>query len=172
MRTEIRFAVPRLRFQRGLSLIECLVYIAILGVILSVGGMTLAKAWDQGRAVQRNADDILRAVHAGERWRADIRRATGPIRVSAESDGERVRIPTPAGDVIYRSTTNAVFVQAGPTAPELTLLTRVRNSHMTAEPHPTLTAWRWELELQPAQKKARLRPLFTFAAVPHQGVTP
>ena len=159
-------ASSRLRFERGLSLIEALVYVAILGVIMSIGGMTLAKAWDQGRALQRNSTEILRAVHAGERWRADIRRATGPIRLTAEADGDRVRIPTATGEVVYRSTTNAVLVQAKPAGPELTLLANVRGSHMTPDKRDRITAWRWELELQPALKKARLRPLFTFEAVP------
>jgi Tfp pilus assembly protein FimT len=166
----MKFEIRNSKSEGALSLIEVLVYVAILGVLISIGGRTLAKAWDQGRALQRNSGEILRAVHAGERWRADIRRATGPIRVSAEANGDRVCIPTARGEVIYRSTTNAVLVQAQPGAPELTLLANVKGSHMLADKRDLVTAWRWELELQPAQKKARLRPLFTFEAVPGKEV--
>ena len=43
---------------------------------------------------------------------------------------------------------------------------------MTADPREYVTAWRWELELQPratgSVKPGRVRPLFTFLAVPER----
>jgi Tfp pilus assembly protein FimT len=167
-----RDACPTRRSQRGISLIECLVYIGLLGVIISIGGFTLAKAWDQSRAIQRNSDDIVRAIHAGERWRADIRRASGPIRVIAEAEGEQVRIPTAAGETVYRFATNTLLFQPRSDAPEVTLLAKVKSSRMSLEPRAQVNAWRWELELQPVQKQARMRPLFTFAAVPPKKTNP
>jgi type II secretory pathway pseudopilin PulG len=156
----------RSQARRGISLIECLVYIAVLAVIVSIGGFTLAKAWDQSRAIQRNADDIERAIHAGERWRADLRRATGPVRATTDADSERITIPTADGEVVYLNTTNEVRLQPKPGAPEIILVPKVKVSHMAPDPREHLTAWRWELELQPSQKSARVRPLFTFEAVP------
>lgn len=165
-------AESRLRSQRGISLIEMLVYVGILGVIISIGGVTLARAWDQSRAIQRNSDEIVRAVRAGERWRADIRRASGPVRVITDAEGEQVRIPTAAGETVYRFATNAVLFQPRSGAPEVTLLAKVKSSRMTPERRAKVNAWRWELELQPSQKQTRLRPLFTFEAVPPKETNP
>jgi Tfp pilus assembly protein FimT len=150
----------------GFTLFECLAYVAFMAIIISIGGMTFSKAWSQSTLIRRNADDTVRALHAGERWRADIRRACGPIRVVAGPDGEAVHIPTPGGEVVYRSVSDAILVQSGPGAPEVTLLKDVRSSRMTADRREKLTAWQWELELKKSRENAPVRPLFTFKAVP------
>ena len=66
-RFNLRASIPRRQRCGGLLLAECLVYIAVLGVLISVGGFTAAKAWDAHRATARNANDIHRAMNAGER---------------------------------------------------------------------------------------------------------
>jgi len=54
-------------------------------------------------------------------------------------------------------------------------LGNVRASTMAADPRHDLVAWRWELELMPQSKASvkasRIRPLFTFLAVPAKGST-
>ncbi|MDW8310480.1 MAG: hypothetical protein RMK20_13990 [Verrucomicrobiales bacterium] len=154
------------------QLIEVMVYIAMLWVLLAVAYVAFDRALWRSEALRRSADDITRALRAGERWRADVRAATGPIRVERTEDGERLWIPGPRGLIAYERMTNAlVRREAG--ASSALLLTRVRASTMSAEPRDRVTVWRWELELQPPTKRpASVRPLFTFLAVPERSASP
>ena len=62
--------------QRGYLLIEALVYIAVIVALLGVAYAAMYRCIDRSIALRRNADDITSALHAGERWRADVRAAT------------------------------------------------------------------------------------------------
>ena len=152
--------------QRGLSLIECLAYIAVLAVLMAIGGSTVAKAWDRSRALSRNSQDIQRALNVGERWRADIRAATGRIETVVSNTGQTLRIPTHDGRVEYEFNDGELRRRANDRAGWMTVLPKVNASQMQPGTEPGVTAWQWELELQPAQKNAHVRPLFTFTAVP------
>ena len=59
----------------GFQLIEALVYIAVVFVVLGAGYEALYRCIDSSITLRRNADDITNALHAGERWRADVRLA-------------------------------------------------------------------------------------------------
>ncbi len=120
-------------------LTEALVYIGVLFVLLGVGYAALYRCIENSVALRRNAEEIANALHAGERWRADLRS--------------------------YRLATNSVFRQVA-NGPWTHLLQNVKSSVMEPDQRQTLTAWRWELELQPRGKSTRVRPLFTFIAVP------
>ena len=152
-------------------LIEALVYIAVLVVLLGVGYAAMYRCVDRSIAFRRNADEITEALHAGERWRADVRAASSQVRVETTEDGQLLHLEGARGTVTYRFTTNAVSrsVNGGPW---LHALSRVKSSLMTADQREYITAWRWELELQPlgyaSVKPGRVRPLFTFLAVPER----
>lgn len=159
------------RFVAGFQLIEVMVYLAMLTVLLSVAYVAFDRALWRSEALRRSADDIARALRAGERWRADVRAATGPIRVERSEEGERVWIPGPHGVIAYERMTNAlVRREAG--APAALLLARVKASAMSPESRERVTVWRWELELLPPTKRpVSVRPLFTFLAVPERSVS-
>ena len=160
--------------QRGYLLIEALVYIAVLMTLLGVGYAAMYRCVDSSIALRRNADDIASALHAGERWRADVRAATSLVRVENTDAGELLHLEGARGAVVYRFATNAVFrsVNAGTW---VRLLDSVKSSSMTADRREYVTDWRWELELQPrakgSVKPGRVRPLFTFLAVPERPAT-
>ena len=156
---------------RGISLIECLAFIAVLGVLIAVGGSTLAKAWDSSRALSRNAQDIERAIHVGERWRADIRSASGRIEVANAPAGQSLRIPMPSGPVEYAFADSELRRRSGPNSAWVTVLPKVNVSKMQPATTADVTAWEWELELQSASKNVHVLPLFTFTAVPSQETT-
>ena len=61
---------------RGYSLIECLVYIAVLAVVLNLSFVAYYRYDQHTHSLRRNADDITRALRAGERWREDVRTAS------------------------------------------------------------------------------------------------
>jgi hypothetical protein len=160
--------------QRAYLLIEALVYIAVIVALLGAGYAAMYRCVDSSIALRRNADDITSALHAGERWRADVRAATSQPRVENTDDGQLLSLEGTRGTVVYRFTTNAVFrsVSGGPWAH---VLEHVKASTMAPDKRENVTAWRWELELQPraygSAKPGRLRPLFTFLAVPARPAT-
>jgi len=72
-----RLSIPRVGASAGYLLIECLVYISVFAVLLGIGYGAFYVCWDYSKALHYATDDINAALHAGERWRADIRNATG-----------------------------------------------------------------------------------------------
>ena len=58
---------------RGISIIECLVYGFVLLVLLGVAYCAFYRCVENSYTLRRNAEDIATALRAGERWRADVR---------------------------------------------------------------------------------------------------
>jgi Tfp pilus assembly protein PilE len=145
--------------RRGFTLIEMLVYLLGLTVVLTAAYPAFEKAIRGSRDIQRNSDDIMRAIHAGELWRKDVRSATGPLRV----DGDTLVIPQSSGQIVYQFADGAVWRETG--AGRNMFLRAVKASSMRSG-HATVTFWRWEVELASPQKNPPVRPLFTFEAVP------
>ena len=153
-------------------IIECLVYGFVLLILLGVGYAAYYRCLENSVRLRRNVDDVANALHAGERWRADVRAASGPIRFESADTGQMLRLTGLHGEVAYQFTTNAVLRRVG-NGTWTCLLKQVQSSTMEADPRPNVTAWRWELELRPRSKKpARVRPLFTFLAVPERSSAP
>ena len=165
---ERRLGSPR-PGQRAYLLIEALVYIAVIVALLGAGYAAMYRCVDSSLALRRNADDITSALHAGERWRADVRFATSPPRVENTDAGQLLYLNGARGPIVYHFTTNAIFRRLD-TGSWVRLLANAKSSTMTPDPRQHVTAWRWELELQTrtqgSVKPGRVRPLFTFIAVP------
>jgi len=160
--------------QRGYLMIEALVYIGVIVVVLGVAYSATYRCIDRSIALRRNADDITSALHAGERWRADVRAASSQVRLESTDAGQLLYLEGPSSAVVYSFATNAVSRRVG-TGPWVRLLPNVKSSTMTADKREHVTAWRWELELQTrataSVKPGRIRPLFTFLAVPQHPST-
>jgi hypothetical protein len=153
----------------GLTLVECLVYIAALGLFFAVGGLTVAKAWDMHRSLRRTTTDIPRALQLGELWRAEVRASVQPPRIEDDAKGGVFHLVTPDGPVAWRLMEGVLQRRTGPEAPWVDVLPRVAASRMFAHSEPGVTAWRWELELQPGHERSRVKPRFTFTAVAPEG---
>lgn len=153
----------------GYSLIEMLVYGAILVIIMAVAYAALYRSTDTSVGLRRNTTDIVSALRAGENWRADIRRATRPI-LLVNTNGEQIlQIHTRRNDVAYRFADGAISRRIGNTAWR-PVLANVKSTSFAQDPRTHVTAWRWELELQMRTKKfSQITPLFTFMAVPEGG---
>ncbi len=150
---------------RGIMLIEAIAYIAVLVLVLGVGGSLLYRAWSNNIAVRRNADDITRTINAGELWRTDIRSATGLI---TSRDGHELHIPSARGEIVYAFANGMVSRKASGQQPRT--LARVAFSQMQSDRRTQVSGWRWEVELQHNRKDLQFRPLFTFEAVAaHEG---
>lgn len=149
---------------RGMALIELLVYMTVLLVLMGVGYAAFYRCLDNTTALRQSADDIVNALHAGEDWRGDVRNAAR-IRLESTSAQQILHLSGPRGEVAYRFADNTVSRRTGDN-PWSPFLSRVKASAFVSDPRHDVTAWRWELELQPHKKRiSRIRPLFTFIAV-------
>ena len=137
-----------------------LTYIACLTIILTVAYPAYHRFVRGSNNLRRNADDIARALNAGERWRNDVRAATGPIRATAE----QFVIPQRGGEIVYTFSDGVLWRQSAD-GQRIAALRGVKSSTMQLETRQRVTAWRWELELASGQKQVLMRPLFTFQAV-------
>ena len=157
---------------RGFSLIECLVYIGVFFLVSALAFSVYYRTLDSSRLVSRTVDDIAPAVRIGERWRQDVRAATAAPRLENGADGQVLVIPGQAGAVRYRVNGGALSRRADDAAGWTPLLTGIMSSRMEPDQRARVAAWRWELELNPRRHSSRMRPLFTFEAVPAPGATP
>jgi hypothetical protein len=148
----------------GVLLMECLVYIAVFAIVLGGATTVFYFCWDHTDTLVYTADDISSALHTGERWRADVRAATGKITAESTATAEVVRIPQGAREVFYRFESGEVRRQISATGRPLLLLANVKTSQMAMDARGAVSAWRWELELVPRRKEVHLPLRFTFEA--------
>jgi hypothetical protein len=155
----MKFGVKQVSERRGIVMIDALVYIGLTVVVLILAAAVFDKGMRESAGLQRNVADIERALKAGERWRADVRTATGAIEVNAQ----RMVIPHGKAPIVYEMGTNEVRRIEGKQRTEV-FLAGVQDSKMIPEQRGKVVGWRWELELERRRKEARVRPLFTFMA--------
>ena len=159
-------ARPGRRHIAGVTLIECLVYIAVFAILLGIGTASFYFCWDHTRATIFTANEIESVLRAGEKWRADVRAATGKISVETRAVGEMVRIPQKEKEIVYHFESGEMRREIPALNQSLLLLPKVKTSQMQADARGTVSAWRWEVELTPRRKEAHLPLLFTFEAAP------
>jgi hypothetical protein len=152
-------------------LVECLVYISAVFFLLGAGYVALDRCITSSELLRRSADDVTSAIHAGERWRADVRMAARDIRVVNTNGEQLVYLQGSRGMREYRFAEGSVFrrVDDGTWS---RVIANVQSSTMDLDARESVKAWRWELELKPRlkgpAKPGRVRPLFTFMAVPER----
>jgi hypothetical protein len=159
-----RASIFHAQARTGYLLIECLVYLSVIVVVLGLGIGAFYVCWDYSKALHYATDDINTALHAGERWRADIRNATGKVTVETRPEGEVLQIPCGTSEVLYRFNAGEIRRQVAPSDFSELLLPTVKASQMVMDARGPVGAWRWELELKSRRKEARLPLLFTFEA--------
>ena len=159
-----RSSIFHAQARTGYLLIECLVYLSVIVVVLGLGLGAFYVCWDYSKALHYATDDINAALHAGERWRADIRNATGKITVETTAEGERLRIPYGTNQLIYNFNAGEVRRKVASSDFSELLLPKVTVSQMVTETRGPVAAWRWEVELTPRRKETHLPLLFTFEA--------
>jgi Tfp pilus assembly protein FimT len=147
---------------RGITLIECLVYISALAVVLGLGLKAFYSSFENSAALRRNADDIAQALSVGERWRADVRAATQPPRFDAAD--QTLHLVQTNGAVAYKFTEEKILRRASTNADWQVLLSGVQQSEMIRDARTHVVAWRWEVELKTRRQPALVRPLFSFTA--------
>lgn len=155
----------RTRFHcQGYMLVECMIYIAILAIVLTIAFGAFYRSLASSRTLARNTADILRTLRAGESWRADVREAVAPLNLVSQNGvtGCEIRASDRLMAYLYDGTN--VWRLTGDEPPQL-ILAQVRSSQIIQDKRSEVTVWRWEVELQTKRKSARLQPLFTFQGV-------
>lgn len=154
--------------QAGFLLEECLVYLAVSSILLGLAFAAFYRVMENAGSLRRSAGDIARVLQAGERWRDDVRRADGPIRMAQDPGTTAValHLPRAAGAIVYWFTDTNVVRQAGAGGTRTEVLASLKRSRLIAESAGTVTGWRWEVELNAGRKEPLVRPLFTFEAAP------
>jgi hypothetical protein len=151
--------------QQAYLMIEVLIYIGMVFLLLGIGYMAMYRCINNSVALRHNADDITTVLHAGEHWRADIRSSTGPPRIETSDWEQVIHLPGRDAETLYLYSHEAMFRRHGE-GPWVQVLTNIKSSVITADESHATTSLRWELELASRGKPHRIRPLFTFIAVP------
>jgi len=154
------------RSEAGIFLVDCLVYCGLLTILLGCAFTAFYKVMDDSRHLNQNAADIVRALNAGERWRKDIRAATGSPEIVEGTWGAVLSLPLASGKIQYAYHDGMVYRRKSGNTEERwqVFLPDVKISRMEKAGYAHVTAWRWEIELATGKKPARVKPLFTFQA--------
>jgi hypothetical protein len=147
------------------SLIECLTYISVFALFMILAMQVFFQGRDSSDRFRRSADDITRTLTAGERWREDIRTATGALRAAEENGQTWLVIPRGTNITTYTHFKTGVWRQEHTNAAWVPALTQAKSSRMEPDSRKHVTAWRWEVELQIKDEKKQTKPLFTFLGV-------
>lgn len=161
---KLRLKMPSERSRSGISLIECLVYVAVLTILTGVALGTFYVCWDGFRGTILTSDDVSAALRAGERWRADVRGASGTISVEKTASGQILKIPESGKQVVYSFDSGALRRGAGAHGPFQLVFAKVKSSEMKSDIRDGVRAWQWELELPERSKGPHVPMLFTFEA--------
>jgi len=153
-----------LRGRRGIMLVECLIYLAITALLVGLGMAWFIRCLNAASDLSRNADEIARTLSVGERWRADLRRATAPPRLAPDNSAEFI-IPQAKGPVTYLVADDAIWRRDAPDVAWIRLLERVTHAEWNSDQRGAVTAWHFDLQLKSRKPNARLRPLFSFVGV-------
>ncbi len=148
----------------GVSLIDCLVYFALFSVLTTLAYSAYWRFELQSRRLQQNAEDVVQAIQAGERWRDDVRRATAPVRFEKNENVETLHIPQKSGEVTYIFEQRAVK-RCSPHGQPVGILANVKSTDTQFNRRGAVNVWRWEFELNSREKIPKIRPLFSFQAV-------
>jgi len=146
-------------------LIECLVYVAVFMVIAGLATAAFYRALENSRRLRRNVADIALALQAGERWRAEVRSATAPLRLVTEPAQQTLHIPRGADEIVYSFVQGTLLRRAATNAAWTKALANLKSSQMAREERNGVVSWRWEIEFKSQLKETRVRPLFSFLAV-------
>jgi len=156
------------RHRQGILLMECLAYMSLWLIVVGVALQFFYQAYTQSKHLVRNADDIVRVLKAGERWRTDVRSSSlAPRWEPRENEAGRDLVLGAASDwVAYRCTTTNVLRRSAGEPRWKEVFGGLQVGAFHRDERGSVVSWRWELELRPRVQKPGIRPRFTFQAVP------
>lgn len=154
------------RRNAGEALVDCLMHIVIMALVLGLAFSTFIATVDHSTELERVTTGTVRALHAAEQWREDLRRATRPPRAVDVASVREFRIPTSPGEIAYRLQDGAVERRVSADGPWVEVVPRVKSSAFELDARKQVNAWRWDLELTTRRNGERFRRVFSFVGVP------
>ncbi len=152
------------RQEQGIALVECIVYISLLAWLMGLAFAAYYRWEENSFRLQRNANDIVRAMKAGEQWREDVRSATGPLKLNTTPEEVSLRIPQSKDEIIYLVSERQLKRIVGKQKRGVTLFSNVKKSSMHSGERKFVSAWIWDLELL-GDKKSKMPAQFSFQSV-------
>jgi hypothetical protein len=144
--------------------LDCLVYIALLGLILGLAFQAFYQGHEHNSRLERGVAGAIRALRAGEAWRADVRAASAGVELVREEGEDRLHLRRADSNVTYAFRDGAVFRRGPDSTNWLEFLPAVKASRFERDPRSRVTAWRWEVEVHPGRRPLRTPLVFTFLA--------
>jgi hypothetical protein len=156
------------RQNEGIALIDCLIYIAVLAVVLGLAMAAFFRTLDHSTELNRTSQATVQALQLGEQWREDLRMAQTISSPAPDEDGGPggIRLTSPKGDVAYAFREGSVWRRANAASPWVEALKEVKASRFSEDRRRVVRAWRWEVELASRQETSKFRRVLTFQAVP------
>ncbi len=158
--------------QQGIMLVECLIYIGVLGLITMLAFSSFFSFLSHHQDIVRNSDDIIRTTQAIEQWRKDVRLAARPLVLETNNVEHVLRIRQASNEVAYVFDGREVWRVVDGVTPAKPTLTHVASSRMEEDKRTQVTAWCWYVELTPKRKNTRYKPQFAGWAVPTKEAQP
>ena len=152
--------------ESGMALLECLIYCGLLFVIFWLALESFYRGVANARQLDRQAAQVAKVLSVGERWRADVRLARGPLREALVADGIRLVVPQQAGETVYGFREHTLYRQAAGSGYDEPVLTDVDEVRYFRDEPATVGSWRCELMLTGKKNRPGPKPQFTFQAVP------
>jgi hypothetical protein len=159
---------PSPRRNRGVALLDCLVYLTLLACIMGFGFAAFLETVGRSTELDYVATSTVQVLHAGEQWREDVRQSKTPPVI--RENGTEIELQTSAGIIRYAVQGSTLRRRAGEPSPWVDALSRVKASRFAEERRTRVTAWRWEIELETRQDRERASRVFTFQAVPKPSI--
>ena len=155
------------RRARAFTLVELMMYVAMVSVLTVMASKAYYRAADQSMALKLQTRQIASVLRAGERWRADVRQAVRPPEwiENARLEEPVLRLSMKDETIEYIFQENKIYRRTSEGAKEM-VLAKVRASRMLDAARGDVPAVRWEVALIPRRKNPGTWPLFTFQAVP------
>lgn len=149
------------------ALIPLIVYIGVAVVVMNLAGIAFFAVLEHMRAVRFDTEQVMSALRAGERWRADIRRAAVSPKLIQEDDGPLLLLQVGTNRVAYKLVSHWALRQPARNARWQVALRDVAESKFVRDDRPGgVRAWRWEVRFEDRKGRKRHPLAFTFQAVP------
>ena len=155
----------------GVTLIESLVYIGLVGFLLVCGTRFFNVVFHHNKAVAKAAAYTTSVLDAAKHWRRDVANTKGEPRLVRGEKFDVIEMEQSAGGrVRYRVNRNRLERHNG--GEWVPIVARVVSSIMLPDPREHVTAWRWELALETKSAYIVDPMRFSFVAVPGHPLAP
>ncbi len=155
----------RTRNEAGVSLIDCLVYVALFAVLLTCATRFFSVVYHHNKASASAASYTIAALDAARHWRRDIANAKGEPKLIRDDLFDVIRIDQANGNqVSYR--VNGTRLERNDGTEWIPIIRRVASSVMLPDQREHVRAWRWELAMETKSRFLGDPVRFSFTAVP------